>query len=287
MLRTAISLSLLALAATLALGRAVHADEAPADAPAPAAAQPAPGPLRRAASPTYYAARPSVAVRSGPAAAFPVVSTITTSKPLQALGMVFEGDPDAFRSVPEVQAVLRTWIKVRLPAGGSGFIGLVDLLTPQQIGARGGAAKKVGLLESAVAAAGRTKGAEIPSGLYAHGGSCDASDVAPASFLQGKVLIWQEGPKLHFVNVLQPDDPTLYDAQNDAQVRELQGFGYVPMRTFRSSKDAVLMGFKDRLLWFTTDGNRYDSYEACNADGLGTVVSMLKAYASQRPPENR
>lgn len=99
-----------------------------------------------------------------------------------------------------------------------------------------------------------TKGSDMPSsGLYAHGGSCDASNVDPAEFLLGKALFRQDGSRMHFVNVLQPDDPTIYEIQNDNQVRELQGFGYVPTRTFRSSKDTLLMGYKDRLLWFTTD----------------------------------
>lgn len=67
----------------------------------------------------------------------------------------------------------------------------------------------------------------------------------------------------------------------------VQGFGYVPMRTYRSVKDAALMGYKDKLLWFTTDGNQFDSYLACDEGAYAAVTSMLRTYANQRPPESR
>jgi hypothetical protein len=278
----------LGLIVSAALSSSVQADEASPEVPptAESLTKAYTGPLTRPSSPAYYLLRSPTSVRLGPSTSYPVVSDITVAaKPLQALGMAFDGDPNALKALPEEQSLSRMWIKVQLPAGGSGFVNLADLVTPQQMNARAGSSKKIGLLEAAAAAAKRTTDSDIPSGLYAHGGSCDASDMAPAAFLQGKALIWQDGSRMHFVTVLQPDDPTLYDIQNDNQVRELQGFGYVPMRTFRSSKDTLLMGYKDRLLWFTTDGNRFDSYQACDADGIDVVMSMIRSYAGQRPPE--
>ncbi len=274
----------------LATGPFAQADEVSpplSTGPAPAThAAPYTGPLQRPRSATYYALRSPVPVRSGPDASSAVVSEITTTaKPLQALGQVFDGDPQAFKAVPEEQGVARTWIKLRLPGGGSGFVNLADLVTSRQLSSRAGSSKKVALLEAAVAAAKRIKGAEVPSGVYSQGGSCDVADASAASFLPGKFLIWQDGNHLHFVNVLQPDDPIVYDIANDNQVRELQGFGYVPMRTYRSTKDAVLMGYKDRLLWVTTDGNRFNSYQACDPEAADAVVTLLRSYATQRPPE--
>lgn len=264
-----------------------------ADPPPPAApeAASAVAALQRAPSPTYYLLRPDTRARSGPSTTAPIVSTLSdTGKPLTALGLVFDGDPASFRGLKPEFSLGRTWIKLRLPSGATGFVSLADLVTPQQLSARAGSSKKLALFDAAASTARRIQGPDIPSGIYTHGGSCDAPQAADADlgpFLASKVLIWQEGLTMHFVRALKPDDPTVYAMESDNQVRELQGYGYVPMRTFRSPKDAALMGYKDKLLWFTTDGLSFDSYLHCDERAYGSVASALRSYAGQRPPDTR
>lgn len=292
--RNILAVAIVGALLTVAPGRASRADQAAPRAPSPsdAAALPYTGPLKPSPSATYFPLRSEILMRSAPSSSAPVVSTLSaTTRPLQALGMVVdEAGTSSQAQGGGDRTPAQTWIKLRLPSGASGFVGLGDLITPQQSAVRAGSLRKVGMFETAVATAKRIKGPDIPSGIYTRGGSCDIPASAEAdvgTVLQTKVLIWQEGSKMHFVRVLQPDDPTVYDMQNDNQVQELRGFGYVPMRTFRSPKDAALMGFKDRRLWFSTDGQSFNSYEACDPAAIDATVAALRSFANQRPPQGR
>ncbi len=92
----------------------------------------------------------------------------------------------------------------------------------------------------------RSGSAAIPAGIYTLGGRCDAgfdTNVDTIAFLNDKVLVWQEAAKLHFVHVLDPMAPVVYAMQNDGRTVELQGFGYVQMKTFQSEQDTA----SDRL----------------------------------------
>ena len=106
-------------------------------------------------------------------------------------------------------------------------------------------------------------------------------------FLTSKFLLWQDGAKLNFVQVVNPTEPLLYEQQKDEHPMELRGYGYVMLRTFKSSKDSVLMGYKDKLLWISATGVQFDDYQYCGPEAYSPVVGILRAYASQRPPESR
>ena len=128
----------------------------------------------------------------------------------------------------------------------------------------------------------------IPAGVYSLGGSCDAgfaSHIDTIAFLSNKVWCGRKADKLHFVHVLDPTAPVIYDMLSDSRTVELQGFGYIQMKTFRSEQDTALMGFKNKLLWFSASGTQFDSYQLCDAAAYDSVLSMLRSYARQRPPE--
>ncbi len=186
------------------------------------------------------------------------------------------------------QAADRLWIKLKTPSGAIGFVALTDLITPQQLEAKKQSNKKLLVFEAELAAVKRSGVSAIPAGVYSLGGSCDAG-FAPhtdtIAFLSNKVLVWQEADKLHFVHVLDPTAPVVYDMLNDTRTVELQGFGYVQMKTFRSEQDTALMGFKNKLLWFSASGTQFDNYQLCEAETDDSVLSLLKSYAGQRPPE--
>ena len=176
------------------------------------------------------------------------------------------------------------------PLAKSGFVSLADLITPKQLPAQKESLRKVALFESQIVAAKKVTGGVVPSGIYAHGSSCDGDGLTGASlvdFLTSKFLLWQEGQKLHFVQVVNPTEPLLYEQQKDEQPMELRGYGYVMLRTFKSSKDSVLMGYKDKLLWISATGVQFDNYQFCEPEAYSSVLGMLRSYASQRPPENR
>ena len=144
------------------------------------------------------------------------------------------------------------------------------------------------MFETELDAVRRASSSAIPAGIYSLGGSCDAgfdgqSDTI--AFLNNKVLVWQEADRLHFVHVLDPMTPVVYAMQNDSRTVELQGFGYVQMKTFRSDQDTALMGFKNKLLWFSASGTQFDNYQLCDAGTNESVLAMLRSYAHQRPPE--
>ena len=165
---------------------------------------------------------------------------------------------------------------------------LADLITPRQLASRKESRRKVSLFEAEVAAARRANGGSVPAGIYAHGSACDAEGLSGAglsSFLGSKFLLWQEGDKLHFVQVVNPTQPLVYEQQKEGHPVEMSGFGYVMLQTFRSSRDAVLMGFKDRLLWISATGTQFDNYEFCGPEAYGPILSMLADYAGQRPPD--
>ena len=180
------------------------------------------------------------------------------------------------------------WIKLKSPSGSIGFVELTDLITPQQLEAKKQSIKKLNMFEAELNAVQRSGPSVIPAGIYTLGGSCDAgfdSHADTIAFLNNKVLVWQEADKLHFIHVLDPMAPVVYAMQNDSRTVELQGFGYVQMKTFRSEQDTALMGYKNKLLWFTASGTQFDSYQLCDVATNESVLSMLRSYALQRPPE--
>ena len=180
------------------------------------------------------------------------------------------------------------WIKLKSPSGSIGFVELAELINPQQLEAKKQSIKKLGMFEAELAAMKRSGSSAIPAGIYTLGGRCDAgfdAQIDTIAFLNNKVLVWQEADKLHFVHVLDPMAPIVYAMQNDGRTVELQGFGYIQMKTFRSEQDTALMGYKNKLLWFTASGTQFDSYQLCDAATNESVLSMLRNYALQRPPE--
>ncbi len=204
--------------------------------------------------------------------------------------MVIDSNVEAYRSIGDQSALARTWIKVATASGQSGFVSLADVITPKQLPAQKESLRKVALFESEIEAAKKATGGAVPSGIYAHGSACEAEGLSGTSlvdFLTSKFLLWQEGDKLHFVQVVNPTEPLLYEEQKDEHPLELRGYGYVMLRTFRSSKDSVLMGFKDKLLWISATGVQFDNYQFCGSEAYGPVLGMLRSYASQRPPERR
>ena len=201
--------------------------------------------------------------------------------------MVSGRDPDDTRSA-ESPATDYPWIKLKSASGATGFVELADLITPQQLEAKKQSSKKLGTFEAELEAAKRSTMSAIPAGIYSLRGTCDAgfdSHIDTIAFLNDKVLVWQEASKLHFVHVLDPLAPVVYDILNDERTVELQGFGYVQMKTFRSEQDTALMGFKNKLLWFTASGTQFDSYQHCDPGTGDSVLSLLTNYARQRPPE--
>ena len=240
------------------------------------------GVLQRPPSSIYYAFKPPTEARQAPDRSAPVVFTIgSENQSLKAVGMVSE-------RTPEGQAPEGPWIKLKASSGTLGFVELADLITPQQLEAKKQSIKKLSMFEAELDAVRRSSSSAIPAGIYSLGGSCDADFGAQndtIAFLNNKVLVWQEADKLHFVHVLDPMAPVVYAMQNDSRTVELQGFGYVQMKTFRSDQDTALMGFKDKLLWFTASGTQFDSYQLCDAGTNGSVLAMLRTYAHQRPPE--
>lgn len=286
--------ALLAVAGAVGLalvGSSASGQEAAPGSEPSAEGSPAPyaGPLQRPPSPTYYPFRPSTPLRAAPAITAPATGSIERQdQALKALGMVVDRDGEAYRALGEDAAVARVWIKVATAAGRSGFVSLADLVTPRQLASQKESRRKVSLFEAEVAAARSTAGGVVPAGIYAHGSACDAdglSGAALSAFLATKFLLWQEGERLHFVQVINPTQPLIYEQQKDSHPIEMPGYGYVMLQTFRSSKDAVLMGFKDRLLWISASGRDFDNYQFCGAEAYGPVVSMLGSYAGQRPPE--
>lgn len=286
--------------ALLVLGSAARAQEAapgaapeaaPPEAAPPAESRPAPyaGPLQKPPSPTFYPLRPSTPVRLAPSLAAPVAASLDgQGQPLKALGMAVDPDAEAYRSLGEDAPLARTWIKVATGPGRSGFVSLADLITPRQLASQKESRRKVSLFEAEVAAARKVSGGAVPAGIYAHGSACDAdglSGAALSNFLGSKFLLWQEGDKLHFVQVINPTQPLVYEQQKDAHPVEMRGYGYVMLQTFRSSKDQVLMGFKDRILWISVTGADFDNYQFCGPEAYGPVVAMLASYAGQRPPD--
>lgn len=257
--------------------------------PAESQVVPYTGPLQRSPSRTYYPLHSSTSVRAAPTNTAPVVSTIAgQGQSLKAIGMVLDADVEAYRSMGDDSSLARTWIKVATSNGETGFVSLADLITPKQLPAQKESLRKVSLFDGEIEAAKRASGGTVPSGIYAHGGSCDGDGLSGASlpnFLTSKFLLWQEGDKLHFVQVVNPTEPLLYEQQKDSHPLELRGYGYVMLRTFKSSKDSVLMGYKDKLLWISATGTQFDNYQFCGSEAYKPVSEMLKSYASQRPPE--
>ena len=201
--------------------------------------------------------------------------------------MASERDPDGDETA-EGQALDRTWIKLKSASGSIGFVKLADLITPQQLEAKKQSNKKLSMLEAELDTVKRSGVSVIPAGVYSLGGTCDAgfaTHINTMDFLSNKVLVWEEAGKLHFVHVLDPLAQVVYDILNDNRTVELQGFGYVQMKTFRSEQDTALMGYKDKLLWFTVSGTQFDSYQLCGPETNESILSMLKIYARQRPPE--
>lgn len=285
--------------AALVLGLALLAPGALAQEPGgretgaqePGAAQPAvprAGPLRRPPSPVFYPLRPDTVVRAAPALGAPAVGRIAgQGQALKALGLAVDPDAEAYRSLGEDAALARRWIKLTAP-GVTGFVSLADLITPRQLAGQKESRRKVSLFEAEIAAARRAAGGDVPAGIYAHGSACDAeglSGAALSAFLASKFLLWQEAGQLHFVQVVNPGQPLVYEALKDAHPVEMPGYGYVMLQTFRSSKDQVLMGFKDRLLWISVTGRDFDNYQFCGPEADGPVLALLGAYAGQRPPE--
>ena len=283
------------VAALVLLGSGARGQEAGPEAgqaPAPPAegqAAPYAGPLQKAPSPTFYPLRPSTPLRAAPSPAAPVLATIDgQGQPLKALGMAVDPDADAYRSLGEDAALARTWIKVATASGRSGFVSLADLITPRQLASQKESRRKVSLFEAEIAAARRVSGGAVPAGIYAHGSVCDAdglSGAALSDFLGSKFLLWQDGDKLHFVQVVNPTQPLVYEQLKDSHPVEMRGYGYVMLQTFRSSKDQVLMGFKDRLLWISVTGAQFDNYQFCGPESYDAILAMLGSYAGQRPPE--
>ena len=232
--------------------------------------------LQRPPAPVYYAFKAATEARQAPDPSAPVVFTSSENQALKALGMVSGGVSD------------HPWIKLKSPSGAIGFVDLTDLITPQQLEAKKQSIKKLNTFEAELNAMRHSGSGGIPAGIYTLGGSCDAgfdAHVDPIAFLNNKVLVWQETDKLHFVHVLDPMAPVVYAMQNDGRTVELQGFGYIQMKTFRSEQDTALMGYKNKLLWFTASGTQFDSYQLCDAATNETVLAMLTSYALQRPPE--
>ena len=232
--------------------------------------------LQHPPSSVYYAFKAATDARQAPDPSAPVVFTSSENQALKALGMVSGEASD------------HPWIKLKSPSGAIGFVELTDLITPQQLEAKKQSLKKLSILEAELNAVQHSGSGVIPAGIYTLGGRCDAgfdAHVDPVAFLNNKVLVWQETDKLHFVHVLDPMAPVVYAMQNDVRTVELQGFGYVQMKTFRSEQDTALMGYKDKLLWFTASGTQFDSYQLCDAATNETVLSMVRSYALQRPPE--
>ncbi len=232
--------------------------------------------LQRPPSLIYYAFKAATEARQAPDRAAPVVFTISSeSQALKALGMLSGEAPDP-------------WIKIKSPSGAIGFVELTELITPQQLDAKKQSIKKLNIFEAELNTMKRSSSSVIPAGIYTLGGSCDAgidAHVDTIAFLNNKVLVWQEADKLHFVHVLDPLAPVVYAMQNDSRTVELQGFGYIEMKTFRSEQDSALMGYKNKLLWFTASGTQFDNYQLCDAATNEFVLSMLRSYALQRPPE--
>ena len=132
------------------------------------------GPLQRSPIPTYYPLRSSTSVRAAPRITASVVSIITVQgQALKALGMVVDPKVDAYRANGDESTLARTWIKVATASGQSGFVSLADLITPKQLPAQKESLRKVALFESQIEAAKKAIGGVVPSGIYAHGSSCD------------------------------------------------------------------------------------------------------------------
>ena len=271
-LATMVSGPRMALAQDPSAGATVPASRAGASA----------GVLQRPPSSIYYAFKSSTEARQAPDRSAPVVFTIgSENQSFKAVGMVVEPEPEG-------QASEGPWIKLRSPSGTLGFVALAELITPQQLEAKKQSIKKLSMFETELDAVRRASSSAIPAGIYSLGGSCDAgfdgqSDTI--AFLNNKVLVWQEADRLHFVHVLDPMTPVVYAMQNDSRTVELQGFGYVQMKTFRSDQDTALMGFKNKLLWFSASGTQFDNYQLCDAGTNESVLAMLRSYAHQRPPE--
>ncbi len=261
------------------------------EAPPSAESQVAPynGLLQRSPSPTYYPLRSSTSVRSAPTITALIVFTITgQGQALKAMGMVIDSNVDAYRSMGDEAPLARTWIKVVTSTGQTGFVSLADVITPKQLPGQKESLRKVSLFEGEIEAAKEASGGAVPSGIYAHGSSCDGDGLAGtnlSNFLTSKFLLWQEGDKLHFVQVVNPTEPLIYEQQKDGHPLELRGHGYVMLQTYKSSKDSVLMGYKDKLLWLSATGAQFDNYHFCGSDAYKPVLEMLKTYAGQRPPE--
>ena len=249
------------------------------------------GPLQRSPSPTYYPLRSSTSVRAAPSVTAPILITISgQGQALKALGMVVDSNVAAYRSMEDESSRARTWIKVAAAPGQTGFVSLTDLITPKQLPAQKESLRKVALFESEIEAAKKANGDAVPSGIYAHGSACEAeglSGTSLAEFLTSKFLIWQEGETLHFVQVVNPIEPLLYDQQKDEHPMELRGYGYVMLRIFKSSKDTVFIGYNDKLLWLSSTGVQFDNYQFCGPEAYGTMLRLLRSFANQRPPETR
>ena len=182
------------------------------------------GPLQRSSSPTYYPLRSSTSVRAAPTITAPIVSTINgQGQALKALGMFVDPNVDAYRSMGEGSSLARTWMKVATASGQSGFVSLADLITPKQLPAQNESLRKVSVFEGEIEAAKKTSGGAVPSGIYAHGSSCYGDGLSGANlsnFLTSKFLLWQDGDKLHFVQVVNPTEPLLYEQQKNEHPME-------------------------------------------------------------------